>query len=248
MPAIDLNVTGQLDHLEALAPFTAEHPFTDRLDDGGRYHYGNGFFDYADALLAYCTIRWAQPSRIVEVGSGHSSCLILDTVDRFVTRPVECTFIEPHPERLKQLLRPDDEKHVRLIERPLQDVDFSELPVLTDRDILFIDSTHVSKIDSDVNHLFFDVLPRLQPGVLIHIHDVFFPFEYRKDWVYEGRAWNELYLLRAFLEYNSSFETLLFVDQLRRFHWERLRSVLPEAWAQMNDPMLGSSLWLRKTG
>ena len=90
-------------------------------------------------------------------------------------------------------------KRHRLVNVKLQDVDLKEFDKLKSGDVLFIDSTHVSKIGSDVNYLFFEILPRLHRGVYIHIHDIFYPFEYPKDWIDEGRAWNENYILRAFL-------------------------------------------------
>ena len=93
---------------------------------------------------------------------------------------------------------------------------------LESRDVLFIDSTHVSKLGSDVNYIFFEILPRLKPGVVIHLHDIYVGFEYPKPWVTEDRAWNEAYLLRAFLEYNERFRILLFIS----YHAECLRSVV----------------------
>ena len=86
----------------------------------------------------------------------------------------------------------------------MQDVALSTFSGLRRGDILFIDSSHVAKIGSDVNHLVFTVLPALQSGVLVHFHDIFFPFEYPQAWLAEGRAWNEAYLLRAFLQYRLS--------------------------------------------
>jgi hypothetical protein len=108
-------------------------------------------------------------------------------------------------------------------------------------DILFIDSSHVSKAGSDVNHLFFTVLPRLKPGVLVHVHDVFYPFEYPLGWLRQGRAWNELYLLRAFLQYNTAFEMLFFNSFLWKHHKEQLAAKLPR---MATNP--GGSIWLRK--
>ena len=101
------------------------------------------------------------------------------------------TFIEPYPECLKSLLTPYD--NVRIIEEKLQNVDMGIYSSLQAGDILFIDSTHVSQIDSDVNLYLFDILPRLKKGVLIHIHDILYPFEYYKEWIYSGRAWNEMW-------------------------------------------------------
>jgi len=108
-------------------------------------------------------------------------------------------------------------------------------------DILFVDSTHVSKLGSDVNWIFFEILPRLRSGVLVHIHDVFYPFEYPEPWSLEGRSWNEVYILRAFLEYNNQFKILLFPSYAQIFY---------EQWFRENMPLVlenrGGCMWLRK--
>lgn len=112
---------------------------------------------------------------------------------------------------------------------------------LTAGDILLIDSTHVSKVDSDVNHILFDILPSLNPGVYVHFHDICYPFEYPKQWVYQGRAWNEAYILRAFLQYNTSFEIVIFNSFLGYFCLDLLQQYLPLC---AKNP--GISIWLKK--
>ncbi|MFI5045941.1 MAG: class I SAM-dependent methyltransferase, partial [Acidimicrobiia bacterium] len=102
-----------------------------------------------------------------------------------------------------------------------------------------IDSTHVSRVGSDVNYEIFEVLPALQPGVYVHFHDIFYPFEYPLQWVEEGRGWNEAYVLRAFLEYNDEFEIVLFNDLLALRAAEKIAREIP-LWTR------GGSLWLRK--
>jgi hypothetical protein len=108
--------------------------------------------------------------------------------------------------------------------------------------MLIIDSTHVAKIGSDVNHLMFDVLPRLAPGVLVHVHDIHYPFEYPREWVYQGRAWNEAYLVRAFLMSNVAWEIVFFNSFIAARHGEALAASLPPA-----KDSAGSSLWLRRS-
>jgi hypothetical protein len=139
------------------------------------------------------------------------------------------------------LLTPADAKQITLLETPLQEVPLSTFEALEANDILFIDSTHVCKTGSDVNRLIFEILPRLQAGVYIHIHDMFYPFEYPKSWVLEGRAWNELYLVRAFLQNNDTFEIAAFNNYLTLMHRD---------WFQQHMPLClkntGGSLWLRK--
>ena len=108
-------------------------------------------------------------------------------------------------------------------------------------DVLFIDSSHVSKVGSDVNYIFFNILPALQTGVRIHFHDVFYPFEYPEQWILNGRSWSEAYLLRAFLQFNQTFEVELFPNHLIRFHPEFFQKHMPLC---VKDP--GGSIWIRK--
>ena len=113
--------------------------------------------------------------------------------------------------------------------------------MLEKNDILFIDSTHVSKAGSDVNYILFEILPTLKEGVIIHFHDVFYPFEYPQGWIEKGFAWNEDYLLRAFLMYNSNFELLFFNTYMEQFHKTWIAKNMPDILKNM-----GGGLWLRK--
>ena len=128
-----------------------------------------------------------------------------------------------------------------MIARSVQDVDLSTFAALGQRDILFVDSTHVAKIGSDVNHIMFTILPMLQAGVHIHFHDIFYGFEYPMEWIYNGRAWNEAYLLRAFLQYNPAFRIVFFNTFLEHFFEREFARHMPLC---LKNP--GGSLWLRK--
>jgi hypothetical protein len=165
----------------------------------------------------------------------------LDTNELFFGGTIKISFIEPHPELLLSLINEPDKNKQRIISSRLQDVDLSEFASLEANDILFIDSTHVSKINSDVNRIFFDILPNLSSGVHVHFHDIFFPFEYPKDWVYEGRALNESYLLRAFLQYNNAFRIILMNTFMMRFHVPFFKEKMPLC---LKDP--GGSIWIRR--
>jgi hypothetical protein len=242
LPAIDLNVSGQLELLEAFADYQADIPFPERREQGCRYYYRNGVFSAADAIAFYSMIRHLRPRRIVEIGSGFSSAVALDTNERFFDYEIECTFIDPDPARLDELLQPDDLERVMFVRSEVQNVPLSAYDSLEANDILFIDSTHVAKAGSDVNHLFFELLPRLRTGVHVHVHDVFYPFDYRRDWLEKNRwAWTEAYLLRAFLQYNRAFEIRLFNDFLRLFHRDAIARVAPAMLIQH-----GGSIWLQR--
>ena len=241
IPGISLNEQQQLSLLKKFKTYYNELPFQPMEKDNLKYHFENPSYSYSDAIFLYCMIRHFKPKRIIEIGSGYSSCMILDTNDLFFDGLIETKFIEPYPQLLLSLINNTDQDKMKIIEKRLQDVELDEFEILQGNDILFIDSTHVSKVGSDVNRIFFDILPKLKDGVLIHFHDIFYPFEYPQDWIFEGRAWNEAYLLRAFLQYNNSFQVVLMNTFLENFH---------EKIFQENFPLClkntGASIWIRK--
>jgi len=241
IPSVNLNEESQLRLLASFADYYKELPFKDEKTEGFRYYFINDKYGYSDAIYLYCMLRHVKPNRIIEVGSGYSSCVTLDTNEHFLGNSLTCTFIEPYPELLESLLKDEERDKVQIIQRKLQEVSLDTFDSLEENDILFIDSTHVSKVHSDVNYIFFDILPRLKKGVYIHFHDIFFPFEYPKEWIYQGRAWTEDYLMRAFLQYNEAFEIILFGSYLGIFHAKEVGEVLPLCLKNS-----GGSLWLRK--
>ena len=240
VPGIELRLEAQLALLERLARHYAELPFRDEPADGLRYGYRNPSFSYADAILRACMMRELRPRRIVEVGAGWSSCVLLDINERFFADAIDVTLIDPHPELLQSLARPGD--RFALHARAVQDVDPALFAGLERNDFLLIDSTHVAKTGSDVNHHFFRLLPNLAPGVVVFFHDVFWPFEYPRDWFeVEQRSWNELYLLRAFLAYNRAFEILLFPGAI-----EHARPGLIGALMPLTRQNPGGSFWMQR--
>lgn len=240
---VELNADKQRRLLVELAEYYPGFDWGEQATPGRRFFLQNNFFGHGDAVILYAMIRHFRPRRIIEVGSGFSSALMLDTNGRYGDPKVELCFIEPYPDRLTSLLTKGDETSARLITSLVQDVPLTEFDALGPNDFLFIDSSHVAKVGSDVNHLFFSVLPRLRSGVLIHIHDVFYPFEYPLAWFREGRAWNELYFLRAFLQCNHDFEIVFFNSFLSHQSADLIREHLP---LMSTNP--GGSIWLRKTG
>jgi predicted O-methyltransferase YrrM len=243
IPGVDLNEAKQLELLAQISRFYPELRFPVEKSPAFRYFYDNPAYSYSDAICLYGMIRHVRPKRIIEVGSGHSSCVMLDTIDRHLDGDTQCTFIEPYPAKLLSLLRPEDLRRVTILEKRVQDVDLDPFLALERNDILFIDSSHVVKIGSDVNFLLGEVLPRLRPGVYVHVHDIFYPFEYPEAWIAEGRVWGEAYALRVFLIFNSSFEIVLFNTYLERFHREIFEREMP--LCLRNE---GGSIWLRRGG
>jgi len=243
VPGVDLRESSQLDLVAELSELYADQPYEPGRHAGLRYFPENQFFGEGAAFVLHAMLRRLRPRRLIEVGSGFSSAVILDTNDLFLERGLRSTFIDPFPQRLNDLLRPGDEATADVIAAPIQDVPLELFEELGEGDILFIDSTHVSRAGSDVNTLFFEVLPRLRAGVVIHVHDIYFPFEYPREWVYKGRAWNENYLLRAFLMYNPQFEIVLFNSFLDRYHRATIAASMPRWGANV-----GTSMWMRRSG
>lgn len=241
LPAIDLNEEGQLSLLYRLKNYYSDLPFAAHKQPGLRYYYENDYYSYSDAIFLYSFLRHFRPRRLIEIGSGYSSCVVLDTNEFFLDNTLSCTFIDPNPERFYGLMKESDRPHIDLIPSPLHEVPLETFSALNAGDVLFVDSTHVAKTGSDVNRILFEILPLISPGVYIHFHDIFYPFEYIKQWVYQGWGWNECYLLRAFLQYNSAYQVLLFNTFLEHFHTD---------WFQQDMPLclknLGGSLWLQK--
>jgi predicted O-methyltransferase YrrM len=224
---IDLNAERQVELLNKFKKYYQEFPYLSAAKEELRYSLVNTFFDPLDAITLYSFIRHFSPKNIIEVGSGFSSAVMLDTNDHFNNKSVRLTFIEPYPEQLKKLFRSGDQEVSTIIEKKLQDVSLEIFASLEENDILFIDSTHVCKTGSDLNYLFFHILPVLNKGVIIHFHDVFNSFEYPREWVLGGRNWNENYLLRAFLMYNNAFKILLFNEYLFNNYYKELIGAFP---------------------
>jgi len=246
---VDMNEAGQLQLLSSLAPFYREQPFPITREEGLRYFFENGAFSYFDAIILYSMLRHLRPRRVIEIGCGYSSCVLLDTNELFFNNGIDCTFIEPYPQLLMSLMKEGDASRITVIPSNLQDVDPCVYAGLEPNDILFVDSSHVSKTGSDVNFVFFDILPRLAPGVYIHFHDVFHPFEYPKAWVYQGRAWNEAYLLRAFLQHNDAYAIQLSNSFLEHFHRDAIERDMPLCLNYAKESMVptsAQSIWLKK--
>ena len=238
---IDLNEAGQCARLERFAAWYPEQPFPETPTAGARFYLDNASYSHYDAIMLYGMLREARPRRIIEVGSGFSSAAMLDLNERMFGGAMHLTFIDPDMNRLRKLLRREDSARVTLIEKRVQEVPLEAFTSLGENDVLFIDSSHVSKIGSDVNRLYFDVLPVLARGVLIHIHDVAGNLEYPRGWLEQGRAWNEQYLLRAFLMNNRDYRIELFTSWLWNQQTDFIREKMP-----MCARGGGGQMWLRK--
>lgn len=237
--------------LESMAAFYAKHldmfratALANEKSPEQRYYLDGAPFPHGDVLTLRAMLLEYRPNHIVEIGSGFSTAAMLDAADQFGLN-FRITCIEPYPARLQSLLRPDDHDRVTLVEKDLQKVPIDLFKTLSAGDILFIDSTHIMKTGSDVHYELFHILPVLRRGVLVHIHDIQYPFEYPPEWIYDRNySWNEIYAVRAFLMYNKAFSIVFWNSYFRRAktQWlvEHFRAILNQ------NP--GGSIWLVARG
>jgi predicted O-methyltransferase YrrM len=237
MPGIDWREDEQLaliKHLLHEYPLQLPYEATSNPRD---YHGANGLFPLNDAWTLQAMVRDLRPSRIIEVGSGWSSLLTARINREYFAGAIDFTCIEPHP---PDVLKTAIDGISRLLASPVQEVSVETFEALGNGDILFIDTSHVVKTGGDVPYLYHEVLPRLRHGVVVHIHDIFLPYDYPEFWVQEGRGWNEQYLVQSFLAFNDSFRVQLGVSWLRRKHPELLSTAIGRT------DQRGGSLWLRR--
>lgn len=243
LPGIDLHEERQLEHLRGMAREYTELPaFPDDPTPGRRYYHLNDEHWYFDAVSLRHFLLASRPRRIIEVGAGYSSALMLD-VDEQHAMGIRFTFIDPDLVRFTRLATAADKAKHEIIAQKVQQVPLTLFDGLRAGDILYIDSSHVAKMDSDVNRYMFEILPRLAPGVFVHIHDIDYPFDHPLWMFQQGRSWNEPYFLRAFLMYNRTFEIEFFTAFALNFHMDFIHANMP-----MCEQRPGGAFWMRKTG
>ncbi len=233
--------TEMVNQFNKLKKYFKDFDYPIEEDGKSRFYIKNCSYPITDALVLFGMIREIKPKRIIEIGSGFTSALMMDINERFFNNKIELTFVEPYPELLLSRMSEKDKKRYKVIPKKVQDVPTKVFEKLESGDILFIDSTHVSKFNSDVNYELFNILPKIKPGVTIHFHDVFDGFEYPLQWLKDGWAWNEDYLLRAFLSGNNSFKTLMMNDYMTRRHSE----LLLKSYERFANNC-GGGLWIKK--
>ncbi len=249
MPGVEWNGPAQLALLAELArAHGADYARLPRArtDDPHQYALQNGSFESVDGELLYALLRRLKPRRVIEVGSGNSTLLTAQALRENAAEapgapPPEFTAYEPWP---GARLRAGVPGLTRLAPLRAQEIPPEAFAALEANDVLFIDSSHVVQVGGDVTHLFFQVLPRLAPGVVVHLHDIFLPREYPRAWVMEQhRFWTEQYLLQAFLQFNREFEVLLSAGWLCAQHPEALAAAIPSWDAGRSRP---GSFWMRR--
>ena len=207
----------------------------------GRFFLGNGVFERIDAEVLHCMIRHFSPKRMIEIGSGYSSLITAAACERNRAegRPAQFTLIEPYPNDLFLKTIPGVS---HLHRKRVEDCPLAMFEELEAGDILFIDSSHVIRSGNDVEYEYFEIIPRLRPGVVIHIHDVFLPFRYPANWInQEFIFWNEQYLVEALLMHNPSYRVIWAGCHVHTEHPEHLVKTFPGY-----DPnrYLPGSIWI----
>jgi len=237
---IEWNLAGQLETAAEVARYVEELRDIPQRGKPGTFFWNNPFWNNADALVQYGLVRSRQPRRFVEIGCGFSSLLLARALATNET-PCRVVQVEPFPDRaIFDALPQDWERHLTILQRAPLGV-FDDLDA---GDVLFYDGSHCSKVASDVNWFFFRVLPRLRPGVLIHMHDIFLPSDYPEPWIFErGQTWNEQYLLQAFLMNNERYRVTI----ANRYLWHHEASTLDRLYGGV-QPSYGCSFWMTKSG
>jgi methyltransferase family protein len=260
---LDLCFGRQLDFLQTVVPkYQGEWKSESAPFFSAGYSYNNGFFETVDAEIAYCLVRHHKPRRIVEVGGGYSSRVMAAALEVNLKRDGvrgELVTIDPHPDRFPKQALSD---RVHLITQTVQSVDLDVFLSLQRGDFLFLDSSHVVGIGSDVVREYLEIVPRVAGGVLIHAHDIFIPADYPREAVLHNLAfWSEQYLLQALLMFNPQFEVLWGSSGMQSHattalenafpHWQRSYRNMPLEKRRFlptrdGDHVWPSSFWMRK--
>ena len=245
IPGVDLNEDTQYKMLEEIMTYYKDIPAWKKFRSGGatkyRFRLNNPSFPNGDAVCYFAMLNIVKPQRVIEIGSGWTSAILLDANQYIFNGGISCSFIEPYADRLKSILNNGD--NIELYEKDLQEIPLEFFDILNEGDILFIDSTHISKQGSDVNYLFFEVIPRLKKGVYIHIHDIFYPLVYPYQWIKKGFVLNEAFILRAFLQYNHEFEIIYYQNYIQK----KYKNTIAESWPlEDKNDIGGGSFWMRR--
>jgi predicted O-methyltransferase YrrM len=204
-----------------------------------QFPWDNQLYTGLDALVLYALVRKLKPRRVIEIGSGYSTHVTLAALKENACGSLTC--IEPYPTDILKSV--SDEISIEVKE--IQDVETDIFCSLTPNDIVFVDSSHVSAFQSDVNFEILELFPLIPKGVVVHVHDIFFPYEYPRGWIEERRwYWNEQYMLYAFLLQNPCWEIIFPSHYTLNCGIDRLVQ-MP---ADVPSPLTGSSCWLLRTG
>jgi Methyltransferase domain len=245
LPGIQWNVDEQLSLLKAFR-YQEELlaiPYEQKEAAPLAFYYDNPSLRAADAEFLYSLVRHFKPRRVIEIGCGYSTRLAVqaEQKNRAENSAHACAHICIEPYEMPWL----EKLEVKVLRSKVEDLPLSTFDVLESGDILFIDSSHMIRPQGDVLFEFLEILPTLKPGVLIHVHDVFSPRDYLKEWLVDQHIqWNEQYLLEAFLSFNSEFRIIGAVNMLKKDQRKALEEKCPIT-AQWPDDEPGSFWMIR---
>jgi Methyltransferase domain len=243
LPGVRWDLDSQIRFVsERLAQPIAEfRPPATAPEGSHEYAIDNPSYNLLDATVAYGMVRWLRPRLILELGSGHSTLVTAQAGLRNQTEgsPFRLEVFDPFP----SVVREDLPGLHALHRTPAQEVPMTVFEELGAGDLLFVDTTHIVKIGSEVNFLVLEVLPRLRPGVVVHFHDIFMPYEYPRRWMEDfALYWNEQYLIQAFLAHNESWEVLIAIQALSRMRRRELTDAVGPAVIEHD----AASFWIRR--
>jgi len=226
LPGIDWNISGQLKVLETLI-FSAElSDLPQEKQEPLKFYLNNGFFLSGDAEFWYQMIRAVKPKRIYEIGSGNSTLMAIAAVNknRQDDSGYMCEHVCIEPYEMPWL----EQTGITVVRKRIEDLDLSFFSQLQNNDILFIDSSHIIRPQGDVVFEYLQLLPSLNKGVIVHIHDIFSPKNYLRQWLQDDVFfWNEQYLLEAFLTHNGAWRIFAALNFLHHNHYEKLKLIAP---------------------
>ncbi len=211
--------------------------------DASEYWAENDQYPPLDAWVLEGLLRHLRPARMIEIGSGYSSLVTARVNRELLGGAMDFTCIEPYP---REFLTAGVPGISGLRVEAVQDTPPAVFAELGPGDVLFVDTAHTVKTGGDVAWIFGEIVPRLRPGVVVHVHDAFIPGEYPQQWVLEGWGWNEIYLLKAFLAFNSGFEILFGVQWMIQNEPGLVDEAFPGFAAHRERQ--GGALWIRRTG
>ncbi|QWV95063.1 class I SAM-dependent methyltransferase [Geomonas oryzisoli] len=243
LPGIDWNEAEQIELLGRFHYADELLQFPERPRDGRiEFHYDNAMFPPGDAEILYSMVRHFRPGSVIEIGSGNSTLMVVNALQKNAEEEqgYRCRHICIEPYEMPWL----EQTGVTVLRERVESVDRELFATLQAGDILFIDSSHMIRPQGDVLAIYLEILPLLRPGVLVHIHDIFSPQDYPREWVVdEVKFWNEQYLLEAFLTMNREFRVVAGLSYLKLNHYDLLCACCPVFARQGGGP---GSMWLRR--
>jgi len=226
LPGINWNIDEQLHVLSKLifADELGNIPFT--KPNKHEFYFNNGSYESGDAEYWYQIIRLIKPKKIFEVGCGNSTLMAIKAIKK--NHEEDCNYTCKHiciePYEMPWL----EEIGVSVVRQKIETLDVKFFSELEENDFLFIDSSHIIRPQGDVLYEYLELLPTLNKGVIVHVHDIFSPKNYLKQWLIdEVKFWNEQYLLEAFLSHNSSWEIIGALNYLHHNHYANLKLMAP---------------------